>query len=81
MFSASLDPTVQAGWAEMVRVWDMDHNVENPYEVNVTVCTQADVRRELTEEEAADVCLGMEPVDDMSAGEFLSRGLNLEEAQ
>ena len=81
MFLASLNPAVRERWAEMVRVWDMDHNMENPYEVNVTLCTQADVRCELAEEEAADAHLGMEPVDNMSVGEFLTRGLDLEEAQ
>ena len=81
MFSALLNPAVPERWAEMVRVWDMDHNTENPYKVNVTLCTQANVRRELAKEEAADAHLGMEPVDDMSVGEFLTRGLDLEEAQ
>ena len=59
----------------------MDHNMESPYEVNVTLRTQADVRHELAEEETADARLGMEPVDDMSVGEFFTRGLDLEEAQ
>ena len=81
MFSASLNPAVQAQWAEMVRVWDMDHTMENPYEVNVTFHTQANVWCELAVEEAVDACVGMETVDDMSVGEFLTRGLDLEEAQ
>ena len=43
--------------------------------------TQADVRREIVAEESIEASLGLAPLDDMSAGEFLTKGLELEAVQ
>ena len=43
--------------------------------------TQADIRREIVEEESIEASLRLAPLDDMSAWEFLTKGLKLEAVQ
>ena len=43
--------------------------------------TQANIRREIVAEESIEASLRLAPLDDMSAGEFLTKGLKLEAVQ
>ncbi|KAJ7758846.1 hypothetical protein DFH07DRAFT_867964 [Mycena maculata] len=55
--------------------------VDNPYEVKVQGLTEAEVRLQFAEEEAADAARGVTPLHDVSPSKFLTIGLEIEEEQ
>ncbi|KLO14505.1 hypothetical protein SCHPADRAFT_826309, partial [Schizopora paradoxa] len=82
--SASFPPSVVAEWASMVDAWaanPSDESLPNPFdepEPNVTV---ADVRRELNNEEEAELARGVVPDHAVSSSKFILTGLQLEDQQ
>ncbi|KAA1478738.1 hypothetical protein DENSPDRAFT_788380, partial [Dentipellis sp. KUC8613] len=68
-------------WDNMIEAWDSDQSQPNPYEEPEKETTLADVRLEIVEEEARQVTQGNVSLHEMTAGTFLSIGMDLQEQQ
>ncbi|KAJ7728436.1 hypothetical protein DFH07DRAFT_969869 [Mycena maculata] len=79
MFSAEQADHVPL-WKRAVHDFEADA-VNNPYEVKVKGMTEAQVRLQFSELEAADAARGLTPVHGVSASKFLTIGLEIEEEQ
>ncbi|KAA1479641.1 hypothetical protein DENSPDRAFT_862064 [Dentipellis sp. KUC8613] len=72
---------VTSRWDEMIVAWDKDKSKPNPYEEPVHETSLADVRLELSEEEAQERAQGAVSLHEMTASTFLSVGIELQDQQ
>ncbi|PPQ76635.1 hypothetical protein CVT26_012761 [Gymnopilus dilepis] len=84
-FSASIELGQVAEWTQMCVEWEMaaypKDKVDNPYHVEGSNLTQAQVQKELAEEEEHLISSGGSSLHEMSPSDFLIAALNLEESQ
>ncbi|KAG6848447.1 hypothetical protein H0H93_016880 [Arthromyces matolae] len=84
-FTASIDATKVAEWESMCSKWETDRTyprkTPSPFVSDVVVISEAEVRKELAEEEKARIIGGGVALHETSASGFLVLGLELEEIQ
>ncbi|PPR05742.1 hypothetical protein CVT26_008495 [Gymnopilus dilepis] len=84
-FSESINPSDVAQWTKLCEDWENAafprEKFESPYHVVGTDLTQAQVRKELAEEEDKTVAGGGAVYHKTSASQFLSNGLAIEDSQ
>ncbi|KAJ7481682.1 hypothetical protein FB451DRAFT_1444162 [Mycena latifolia] len=68
-------------WKKMVEEFEKDSKNKNPYEVTERGLTEAQVRLQFTEEEAARTAKGVPSLHDVSPSSFIYAGLDLEDQQ
>ncbi|TFY77801.1 hypothetical protein EWM64_g6209 [Hericium alpestre] len=68
-------------WDKMIQEWDADKNKPNPYEEPVVKTSLADVRLQLTQEEAVEASRGVVAPHETMATSFLIAGLEIQEQQ
>ncbi|KAA1478735.1 hypothetical protein DENSPDRAFT_788366 [Dentipellis sp. KUC8613] len=74
-------PAVIERWDQMIMAWDADKSQPNPYDEPVQETTLADVRLEISTEEAREASQGVVSLHEMTSGTFLSVGLDLQDQQ
>ncbi|KAA1479653.1 hypothetical protein DENSPDRAFT_789438, partial [Dentipellis sp. KUC8613] len=75
-------PAVVERWDNMITAWDADKSQPNPFEEpGIQETTLADVRLEISVEEAREASRGIVSLHEMTSGTFLSVGLELQEQQ
>ncbi|PPQ73936.1 hypothetical protein CVT26_006557 [Gymnopilus dilepis] len=84
-FTESISPADVAKWTQMVEQWEQAvyprDKLDNPYHVVGADLTQAQVRKELAEEEDRRVANGGTVYHKTSASVFLNNGLAIEDSQ
>ncbi|KAJ8701131.1 hypothetical protein PTI98_002092 [Pleurotus ostreatus] len=82
-FSNSLPAATTRSFSELVWAWEADPTETNPYRATVETVSQAKIRLELAEEEAATIAHedGLPAHDSVSPSVFIAQGLELEEQQ
>ncbi|TFK79078.1 hypothetical protein K466DRAFT_606418 [Polyporus arcularius HHB13444] len=80
-YAAGIPAETVAQWEEMVRVWDQDPNQPDPYQEPTVAVSLADVKLQLSNEEAVEAAQGKLPPHDTTPGVFLQVGLELEDKQ
>ncbi|KAJ7150418.1 hypothetical protein C8R46DRAFT_1043775 [Mycena filopes] len=68
-------------WRRQVLEWELDSKKPNPFEIKFEGLSEAEVRLQLSKEEAAQVELGVPSLHDVSPSSFISCGLDLEGEQ
>ncbi|KAJ7479906.1 hypothetical protein FB451DRAFT_1395466 [Mycena latifolia] len=68
-------------WRQLVLDFEKDSTKKNPYDVTIKGLTEAQVRLQFAEEEAAEVAHGVPSLHDVSPSTFIVAGLDLEDEQ
>lgn len=80
----SIDPTLAAAWEAISVAWEDDgfpKSAKNPYHSDTAVMTEAEIRKELSEEEENLLKQCDSPLYETSTSGFIILGLELEETQ
>ncbi|KAF8868211.1 hypothetical protein CPB84DRAFT_1697097, partial [Gymnopilus junonius] len=83
-FMQSLDPGLVEKWENMCQAWEADgfpKKIANPYHLDNTYMSEAQVKKELAEQEEQRLAAGGISLHEMSAPMFIQMALDLEEAQ
>ncbi|KAF7321835.1 CxC2 domain-containing protein [Mycena kentingensis (nom. inval.)] len=81
LFTAQQAEHVQ-DWLNMVRAYEIDETKPNPYDLGeADAVTEAEVRKELEDEDRRALADGVPPLNAVSPSEFVTFGLDLEEQQ
>ncbi|KAJ7075019.1 hypothetical protein B0H15DRAFT_792382 [Mycena belliarum] len=68
-------------WKEMVHNYEAGVSEKSPYDLTITGLTEADVRLQFAEDDAAEAARGVPVLHDVSPSAFIAAGLDLEGEQ
>ncbi|KAI0716933.1 hypothetical protein C8Q76DRAFT_616443 [Earliella scabrosa] len=81
-FTSRLDAEHVAAWTVQIIAWEKDQTLPDPYQVMTAGMFQAEIRREISQEESqVNAEEGYVPLHDVSPSGFITTGIDLEEQQ